>query len=96
MPGRFGMTIYVNGEPQVVHRETLPVAEILTHAGRDACVDSGRPGDYYLERLEAFSDRAAERLYDERWGDQVDPVTVREGDRFLAVHRGRQAIGEEQ
>ena len=72
----------VNGEEQTTERDTLTVEQILQHAGRAASIEIGKINDYYLESLD--DGRKYENLAE--W------VTIKEGDQFLAIHRGKTPV----
>ena len=68
----------VNGEDQRTAAATLTVEQILRRAGREASVDTKQIDSYFLQDL--ADGRKYENLNDE--------VSIKEGDRFLAVYRG--------
>ncbi len=68
----------VNGEPQTATTDKLAVSTILENAGRAASIDTRNLEDYYLQDLKT------ERRHD----DPAEEITVHDGSRFLAVHRG--------
>ena len=68
----------VNGEESAADVDALPVAEILRRAGPGAGIDVDDLGSYYLENI------ADGRKYE----NIEAPVTIADGDRFLAIHAG--------
>ena len=72
----------VNGEEQTTERDTLTVEEILRSAGRAASIDVAQINDYYLESLDDG------RKYE----DLAEQVSIKEGDQFLAIHRGKTPV----
>lgn len=72
----------VNGEEQTTVRDTLTVEQILRNAGRAASIDVAQVGDYYLEGID--DGRKYENL--------AEQVTIKEGDQFLAIHRGKTPV----
>lgn len=72
----------VNGEDQRTEDAALTVEEILRKAGRKASIDVDQIGSYFLQDL------ADGRKYE----SLSDDVHIKEGDRFLAVHRGRTPV----
>ena len=66
----------VNGEDQVTTENSLTAEEIMRRAGNPAAIDVDDLGSYLLERVDGTKyDRPAD-------------VTIRDGDEFLAIHRG--------
>lgn len=68
----------VNGEDQETLGAAHTVEDILRKAGRKASIDLDQIDSYYLQDL------ADGRKYE----GAADEVRIKEGDRFLAVHRG--------
>lgn len=67
----------VNGEDQVTAENPLTAKEILRRAGAPSAIDVDDLDSYLLEHVNGTKyDRLA------------DPVTIRDGDEFLAIHRG--------
>ena len=68
----------VNGEENVTAINPIAVEKILRRAGAGAAIDVDDIGSYYLENAE-----------DGRRYESLDaPVTIADGDRFLAIHAG--------
>lgn len=83
MPRGGGAVRYeVNGEQQTADQRTLTLEEILRRAGRPAAIDQAQVGNYYLQNV-------ADGL---KYQDLSTPVTIREGDKFIAVHCGRTPV----
>lgn len=80
--GETSIRYEVNGETRTTAGQTLTVEEILRNAGRAASIDVANVNDYYLESI--ADGRKYERL------DVA--VAINEGDRFLAIHRGRTPV----
>ena len=80
----FPQTIHykVNGEEQATEHDTLTVEQILRKAGRQASIDVAQISDYYLESIN--DGRKYERL--------TDRVAIKEGEQFLALHRGKTPV----
>lgn len=72
----------VNGEEQSTPRNMLTVEQILRNAGREASIDTSQLSDYFLQNIE--DGKKYERL--------EDPVPIKSGDQFLAIHRGRTPV----
>ena len=72
----------VNGERQRTGQPTMTVEAILRKAGADAGIDVDAIGDYYLERV----------ADDTEYWNLTDPVTIANGDAFLAVYAGRTPV----
>lgn len=72
----------VNGEEQTTEHATLTVEQILRNAGRAASIDVAQINDYYLESID--DGRKYENL--------ADRVTIKEGNQFLAIHRGKTPV----
>ena len=72
----------VNGERQTTRHYTLTVEQILRNAGRAASIDVAQINDYYLESID--DGRKYESL--------TDRVAIREGNQFLALHRGKTPV----
>ena len=68
----------VNGEENVTDVNPLSVEAILRRAGAGAAIDVDDVGSYYLENT------ADGRKYE----NPDDPVTISDGDKFLAIHVG--------
>lgn len=80
--GKGSVRYEVNGERQAADQRTLTLEEILRRAGRPAAIDEAQIGDYYLQNV-------ADGL---KYQDLSTPVTIREGDKFIAVHCGRTPV----
>ena len=72
----------VNGEAQMTERSPLTVETILKIAGAAASIDVAQIDSYYLESVEG----------DQTYNNLSDQVTIQEGDRFLAVYRGKTPV----
>ncbi len=72
----------VNGENQTTEHRTLTVEQILRNAGRAASIDVAQISDYYLESIDDG------RKYE----NAADQVTIKQGEQFLALHRGRTPV----
>ena len=72
----------VNGEAQMTERNPLTVETILKNAGAAASIDVAQIDSYYLESIEN----------DQTYNSLADQVTIQEGDRFLAVYRGKTPV----
>ena len=72
----------VNGEAQMTERNPLTVETILKIAGAAASIDVAQIENYYLESIEG----------DQTYNSLSDQVTIQEGDRFLAVYRGKTPV----
>ena len=81
---RFPQRIHykVNGEEQTTKYGTLTVEVILRNAGREASIDLAQINDYYLESID--DGRKYESL--------TDRVAIKEGEQFLALHRGKTPV----
>lgn len=67
----------VNGEDQITTENPLSAEEIMRRAGASAAIDVDDLDNYLLEHVD---ETKYERI--------TDSVTIREGDEFLAIHRG--------
>ena len=67
----------VNGEDQVTTENPLTAEEIVRRAGNPAAIDVDDLGSYLLERVDGS-----------KYDRPADAVTIRDGDEFLAIHRG--------
>ena len=72
----------VNGEPQKTEHSTCTLAIVLKSAGSDASINVAELDSYYLENL----------IDDSKYENLPDEVTIHEGDKFLAVHRGKTPV----
>ena len=72
----------VNGEEQATPQSMLTVKQILRNAGRTASIDTSQLSDYFLQNIEDGT--KYERL--------EDSVSIKPGDQFLAIHRGRTPV----
>ena len=68
----------VNGEGNTALENPLSLRAILHNAGAGAAIDTTDLGSYYLENT------ADGRKYE----NLDDPVTISDGDKFLAIHVG--------
>ena len=67
----------VNGEDQVTTENPLTAKEIMRRAGNPAAIDVDDLGSYLLERIDGT-----------KYERPADAITIRNGDEFLAIHRG--------
>ena len=82
-PGDDGFIRYeVNGERQRTEEPRLTLERILRQAGAAAGIDVADIGSYYLERV---SDGKEYR-------NPSEVVTIKDGDRFLAVYAGKTPV----
>ena len=72
----------VNGEVLTTEEPTPTVREILEDAGAPASVDVREIGNYSLENLTAGK----------KYEDLDDRVPVGEGDKFVAIYRGKTPV----
>ena len=67
----------VNGEDQVTTENPLTAEEIMRRAGNPAAIDVADLDSYLLERIDGT-----------KYERSADAITIRNGDQFLAIHRG--------
>lgn len=72
----------VNGEDLFTKENPLTVETILRNAGSAASVDANQIGSYFLENIASG----------QRYENLSDRVTVKDDDRFLAVHVGKTPV----
>lgn len=72
----------VNGEAQMTESNPLTMETILKNAGAAASIDVAQIDSYYLESVEN----------DQTYNSLSDQIAVKEGDRFLAVYRGKTPV----
>lgn len=68
----------VNGEDQATRENPVSVETILRRAGAAASIDLNDLGSYFVENMTDGS----------KYENLADPVTIKDGDQFLAIHKG--------
>ena len=71
----------VQGEPQETDHE-MTVKEVLENAGTKASIDVNELDNYILEDLNTGK----------KYENLQDPVPINEGDKFVAIYRGKTPV----